>query len=102
MYAIIQDRGRQYQVKPGDRIVIDRRNEVNVGATFDCPVLLVSDDAGVTVGTPVVADRKAVLKVVGHHRGPKVIVGTYKRRKNERKRIGHRTDLTTAEVVSVA
>ena len=101
MYAVIQDRGHQYQVAPGARLSVDRM-EVTEGDTVEMPVLLVSDDAGVKVGTPFVEGTKATLKVVKSLvKGDKVIAGTFKRRKDSRRRIGHRQQFSILEVVSI-
>jgi large subunit ribosomal protein L21 len=101
MDAVIQDRGHQYRAVAGDRLTIDR-STAEVGATVEMPVLLIADDAGVKVGSPFVAGAKAVLKVVQHKRGEKVIIGKYKRRKHSVKRRGFRADLTVVEVVSIS
>jgi large subunit ribosomal protein L21 len=66
------------------------------------PVLLIADDAGVKVGSPFVAGAKAVLKVVEHTRGDKIVIGKYKRRKHNLKRRGFRADQTVVEVVSIS
>ncbi|MDA3961865.1 MAG: 50S ribosomal protein L21 [Planctomycetota bacterium] len=100
MYAVIDDRGRQYQAAPGDRITLDRLDS-EVGATVEAGVLLIADGAQVEVGAPHVAGKKAVLKVLSHTRGKKGIAGTFKRRKDSRRRIGFRHDHTVVEVVSV-
>lgn len=100
MYAIISDRGRQYRAAPGDKLVLDR-SEAEVGATIDAQVLLLSDGGSVKVGAPYVAGAKATLKVLEHHRGEKLIVAKYKRRKHSGRRNGFRHEHTLVEVVSV-
>jgi large subunit ribosomal protein L21 len=100
MYAVIEDRGRQYQAAPGDRLTLDRMDQ-EVGTTVDVAVLLVSDGAQVEVGAPRLEGKKAVLKVLSHTRGKKGIAGTFKRRKDSRRRVGFRHDHTVVEVVSV-
>lgn len=100
MYAVINDRGRQYRAAPGERLTLDR-NEAEVGATVEMPVLLIADESGVKIGAPVVAGAKAVCKVVAHERGEKGIVGKFKRRKHSRKRMGFRHEHTIVEVVTI-
>lgn len=100
MYAVIEDRGRQYNTAPGQRLLLDRL-DAEVGSTVETPVLLVADGANVEVGAPQLAGKKAVLKVVSHTRGKKGIAGTFKRRKDQRRRVGFRHDHTVVEVVSV-
>ena len=100
MYAVIQDRGHQYRAVAGDRLTIDR-SAAEVGTTVEMPVLLIADDSGVKVGAPFVAGAKAVVKVLEHTRGDKIIIGKYKRRKHNLRRRGFRADLTVVEVVSI-
>ena len=100
MYAVIQDRGHQYRATQGDRLTIDR-NQAEVGATVELPILLLANEAGVKVGAPFVAGAKAVLKVVEHKRGDKITIGKFKRRKHNLRRHGFRSEQTVVEVVSI-
>lgn len=100
MYAVIQDRGHQYRAVAGDRLTIDR-NQAEVGATVEMPILLLANEAGVKVGSPFVAGAKAVLKVVEHKRGEKITIGKFKRRKHNLRRHGFRSEQTVVEVVSI-
>jgi large subunit ribosomal protein L21 len=101
MYAVIQDRNRQYRTSAGERLILDR-SEHEVGATFEVPVLLLADGASVKIGSPFVAGAKAVCKVVEHTKGEKLIIGKYKRRKHmTNRRKGFRASQTVVEVVSV-
>lgn len=102
MYAVIQDRNRQYRAAPGDTLTLDRADEHAVGATFEVPVLLLADGGSVQVGSPFVAGAKGVLKVVEHIRGEKLIIGKFKRRKHmTNRRKGFRHAHTVVRVVSV-
>ncbi len=101
MYAVIQDRGRQLRATTGEKLTLDR-NDVEVGATVEMPVLLLADAAGVRVGAPFVAGAKAVVKVLAHERGKKGIVGMFKRRKHSHRRHGFRAEHTIVEVVSIS
>lgn len=100
MYAVIEDRGRQYQAAPGERITVDRI-DAEVGASVDAGVLLIADGDEVAVGAPRVAGKTAVLKVLRHTRGKKGIAGTFKRRKDSRRRVGFRHEHSVVEVVSI-
>jgi len=101
MYAVILDRGRQFRATPGVKLTLDR-NESEVGATVEMPVMLLADDSGVRVGAPYVSGAKAVVKVLAHERGTKGIVGKFKRRKHSRRRHGYRAEHTIVEVVSIS
>lgn len=101
MYAIIEDRGRQYQAEAGKRFEIDHL-DAEPGATVEVPVVMFcADGAAPEIGAPRVPGRKAVLKVVQQGLGPKVVIGVFKRRKNQNRRKGFRAMRTTVEVVSI-
>ena len=90
MYAIISDSGRQYTVKEGDVLCVDYR-EAEKGSTIDFDnVLAVSGDAGLTVGTPSVEGAKVSAEVIGPKLGKKLVVQKFRRRKNSRRKTGHR------------
>ena len=100
MYAIIQTGGKQYKVEAGDEILVEKLDaEVNAEVEFD--VLLVADDAGVKIGTPVLDGVKAKAKVVEHGKGKKVLVFKYKPKKNIRTKRGHRQPYTKVEILSI-
>ena len=100
MYAIIRTGGKQYKVEAGDEILVEKLDaEVNAEVEFD--VLLVADDAGVKIGTPVLDGVKAKAKVVEHGKGKKVIVFKYKPKKNIRTKRGHRQPYTKVEILSI-
>ena len=100
MYAIIQTGGKQYKVEAGDELLVEKLDaEVNAEVEFD--VLLVADDAGVKIGTPVLDGVKAKAEVVEHGKGKKVIVFKYKPKKNIRTKRGHRQPYTKVEILSI-
>lgn len=100
MYAIIQTGGKQYKVAVGDEILVEKLNaDVDTEVAFD--VLLVSDEAGVQVGHPVLDGVKATAKVLEHGKGKKVIVFKYKAKKNIRTKNGHRQPYTKVEILSI-
>jgi large subunit ribosomal protein L21 len=100
MYAVINDRGRQYQASPGIQLTIDRR-EGEPGSTFELPVQILSDGGTVRVGAPYVAGTKAVCKVLDHTLGEKIVIGKFKRRKRNMRRQGFRHSHTVVQVVSI-
>jgi large subunit ribosomal protein L21 len=102
MYAVIQDRNRQYRAAKGDKLTLDRAETLEVGSTVELPVLLLADGASVKVGSPFVAGAKAVVKVLQHSLGDKITVGKYKRRKHvTNRRKGFRHQHTVVEVISI-
>jgi large subunit ribosomal protein L21 len=100
-FAVIQAQGLQFRVakdeehvmphlgkEPGEEIRIDR-------------VLLVSDGDGIQVGRPLVEGAVVTMQVVGDEKGDKITVGTYKRRKKYRRKIGYRDTLTRVKILGI-
>ena len=98
MYAVIETGGKQYRVQEGDVLKVEKI-EANVGDTVTIDrVLLVAQDGAVKVGSPLVDGAKAMLKVVEHGKGEKIIVFKYKAKKNYRRKQGHRQPYTKVRV----
>ena len=91
MYAVIEDRGKQYKVAQGDCIAIDLCDDATPGEliTFD-KVLFCSNDLAVHVGAPTVAGAKVVAQVEGDFKGKKTVHFTFRRRKASQRKVGHR------------
>ena len=102
MYAIIATDGRQYKVEEGQEIQVDLR-EAKEGdkVTFD-RVLLVSGGGGVKVGQPTVAGASVTGEVLGQEMGDKIYIQKIRRRKNFRRRTGHRQMYTRVRIESIA
>jgi large subunit ribosomal protein L21 len=102
MYAIIAADGRQYKVQSGDEIQVDLRDGAQIGdtVTFD-QVLLVSGEGGVKVGKPTVAGASVAAEVLGDEKGEKVYIQKMRRRKNFRKRTGHRQSYTRVRIGAI-
>jgi large subunit ribosomal protein L21 len=101
MYAVIKAKGKQYRVEPGATVRIDKIDgDAGAKLQFD-EVLLVADGEDVTVGTPHVAGATVAAEIVGHVKGPKLVVFKFRRRKAYRKRTGHRQDYTTLKITGI-
>lgn len=101
MYAIIRAAGKQFRVAQNDVITVDRlAAEAGAEVVLD-QVLMVSGDAGVTIGTPYVPGAKVVGSVVRHYRGKKIRGFTYKPKKDSSRRFGHRQDLTSVQIKDI-
>jgi large subunit ribosomal protein L21 len=102
MYAIIADGGRQYKVEEGQELVIDYRDaEQGSQIQFD-RVLALADESGIKIGKPVVAGAVVTAEVVGAMQGEKIYVQKFRRRKNSRRRTGHRQIHTTVRISRIA
>ena len=100
-YAIIRTGGKQYRVEPGDVIRVESLPG-DVGSDVQFPeVLLRSTAEGVVLGAPLLDGATVAGKIVGQGKARKILVYKKKRRKNYRRRAGHRQLVTTVQVLSV-
>ena len=101
MYAIIETGGKQYKVSEGDVVFIEKLDvEEGAEVTFD-KVLMAGDGDAVKVGTPVVEGATVTAKAVKNGKAKKVVVFKMKRKKNERKKKGHRQPYTKIEITAI-
>jgi large subunit ribosomal protein L21 len=101
-YAVIKTGGKQYRVQADDVIEIERTGAEAGSAIEFKDVLMVGGDAGAKIGTPVLAGASVKAEVVELTRGPKVIAFKKRRRKNSRRKRGHRQDLMTVKITSIS
>lgn len=100
MYAIIQDGGRQLKVEAGQELKVDYR-DLPKGETVTFDVVAVRDDAGIKLGKPVLAGASVTAEVLGVEMGPKLVVQRLRKRKNSRRRTGHRQIHTTVKISAI-
>ena len=103
MYASVEINGQQFKVEEGKKLFINRLKDAEAGKTVEFDkVLLVDNNGTVTVGAPTVSGAKVVVEVVNPLvKGDKVIVFKMKRRKDYRKKNGHRSQFTEVEIKQV-
>lgn len=101
MYAIIVTGGKQYKVEPGDVVYIEKLGvEENAEVTFD-QVIAVGADDGIKVGDPFVKGATVSAKALKNGKGKKIVVFTYKSKKNEKRKKGHRQPYTKVEISAI-
>ena len=94
MYAVIRTGGKQARVAPGDRVRVEKL-EGAVGDTVEfSEVLLLENEGGTRIGTPLLDGVKVVGTITDQARGPKIVVFKMKRRKGYRRKQGHRQAYT--------
>ena len=96
-YAIIKVAGKQYRVREGERLLVDRLHE-DEGATFVPTVLLVGGDGAPRLEP---GDGAVTAKVLGDVKGPKIRIGKYKKRTGYRRHTGFRASLTQIQIESI-
>lgn len=101
MYAVIETGGKQYKVEAGDVLFIEKLDvEADSELTFD-KVLAVGSDDGIKTGAPYVDGATVTAKVVKNGKSKKIVVMTYKPKKNEKRKKGHRQPYTKVEISAV-
>ncbi|MBR5113365.1 MAG: 50S ribosomal protein L21 [Clostridia bacterium] len=101
MYAIIETGGKQYKVEAGDVIFVEKLGaEDDSEYTFD-KVIAVGTDDGIKVGATYVSGATVAAKVVKNGKGKKITVMTYKPKKNEKRKLGHRQPYTKVEISAI-
>jgi large subunit ribosomal protein L21 len=101
MFAIVKTGGKQYRVAPGDQIVVERlEGEVGAEISLDQVLAISGGDSG-AIGRPTLADVSVRARIVQQPRGTKIIVFKKKRRKNYRRKHGHRQELTVLRIEQI-
>jgi large subunit ribosomal protein L21 len=101
MYAVIETGGKQYQVKEGDTIFIEKLDaQADEKVSFD-KVVAVGKDNGLTVGAPYVDNASVEAKVLKNGKAKKITVFTYKPKKGEKRKMGHRQPYTQVQIEAI-
>lgn len=101
MYAVIKTGGKQYQVKEGDILKVEKLN-AEVGSSYDFEeVLLVSNERDLKVGSPLVDGAKVSAEVLEHGKGKKIVVFKYRPKKGSQTKQGHRQPYTRVRINSI-
>lgn len=99
MYAIIVTGGKQYNVKPGDVVKVEKL-DVEAGNTVKFDVLFINDEGTVIAGNDV-KNAYAEAEVLGNGKGDKIVVYKYKAKKNIRHKQGHRQPFTAVKILNI-
>ncbi len=110
MYAVICiDGGRQYRIEEGQELLVDFRRDPESGDPLETGrmvqferILAFGDTTGVTFGTPTIDGAIVEAEVLGHKRGKKIIVQKFNRRKNYRRKKGHRQNYTRIKISKIS
>ncbi|MEE0264661.1 MAG: 50S ribosomal protein L21 [Acutalibacteraceae bacterium] len=100
MYAIIETGGKQYKVEAEDVIYIEKL-DAEADATVEFKVVALSNDAGLMVGAPYVEGATVTAQVLKNGKGKKITVATYKPKKGEKRKMGHRQPYTKVKIQAI-
>lgn len=102
MQAVIRTGGKQYLVKPGDKIDVELLGNIENDEVKFEDVLMISDgENDIKVGTPTIKGATVSGRLLGEKKGKKVIIFKYKRRKGYRNKKGHRQKFTSVEITDI-
>ena len=100
MFAVIETGGKQYKVQYGDVIYVEKL-AAEEDSFVEFKVVALSDENGVKIGTPYVEGASVTAKVLKNGKGKKITVFTYKAKKNEQRKMGHRQPYTKVQIEAV-
>lgn len=101
MYAVIETGGKQVRVQEGDIVFIEKLDaEAGAAVTFD-KVVAVGTDDGIKVGVPYVEGAAVTATVLKNGKGKKITVFTYKPKKGQKRKMGHRQPYTQVQIGSI-
>jgi len=101
MLAVIKTGGKQYLVKPGDKIKIEKIDKNEGEQIVFSEVFLVENDKKVQIGAPIVSGAKVEAKILKQAKREKVIIFKYKSKKRYSRKIGHRQPYTEVEIIEI-
>ena len=102
MYAVVKTGGKQYRVQKEDVVLVEKLNANDGDQLVLGDVLMVGDGKKVTLGTPLINDAAVMAQVIRQTRGPKITMIYKRRRKNSRRKQGHKQDLTLLRIIEIA
>ncbi len=100
-YAVIKTGGKQYRVAPGDKLRVEKLPGSVGDAITLGEVLLIGGGAAPKVGRPLVSGATVEARITAQDRGKKIIIFKFRRRKNYRRKTGHRQSFTALEITQI-
>ena len=102
MYAVVKTGGKQYRVEKEDVVLVEKLNANDGDQLVLDKVLMIGEGKKVTLGNPMINDAAVMAQVVRQTRGPKITMIYKRRRKNSRRKQGHKQDLTLLKIIDIA
>jgi len=102
MYALIQTGGKQFKVSEGTMLKVEKlAGEKGGTLVFDQVLMIAGDDGEAKIGSPILDGAKVTAEIIEQGKNKKVVVYKYKKRKNYRRKQGHRQPYTKVIVKSI-
>ena len=102
MYAVVKTGGKQYRVEKEEVVLVEKLNANDGDQVVLDNVLMIGEGKKVTLGNPMINDAAVMAQVVRQTRGPKITMIYKRRRKNSRRKQGHKQDLTLLKIIDIA
>ena len=102
MFAIVKIGGKQYKVKEGDIIFVEKLASEEGETVEFTDVIAVSQESGFTVGAPTVSGASVSATIVKQGKDKKIYVMTYKPKKNQKRKLGHRQPHTKIQIQKIS
>jgi large subunit ribosomal protein L21 len=99
-YAVIKTGGKQYSVREGETLLVERLTGEE-GSTFELQPLLIAGDGDAVYDADGLAKSVVKAEIVAHERGPKLRIFKFKPKRGYRRRTGHRQDLTRIRITGI-
>ena len=102
MYAVVETGGKQYKVSEGDVLYVEKLDVKEDAKVILDKVLAIGTEKGLKVGTPYVKGAAVEAKALKNGKAKKILVMTYKPKKNEKRKMGHRQPYTKLEILKIS
>ena len=102
MYAVLKTGGKQYRVEKEDIDLVEKLDANDGDQVVLNDILMIGEGKKVTLGSPLVNDAAVMAQVIRQTRGPKITMIYKRRRKNSRRKQGHKQNLTLLKIIDIA
>jgi large subunit ribosomal protein L21 len=102
MYAVVKTGGKQYRVEKKDVVLVEKLDANDGDQVVLNNILMIGEGKKVTLGSPLVNDAAVMAQVIRQTRGPKITMIYKRRRKNSRRKQGHKQNLTLLKIIDIA
>ena len=102
MYAVLKTGGKQYRVEKDDVVLVEKLDANDGDQVVLNDILMIGEGKKVTLGSPIVNDAAVMAQVIRQTRGPKITMIYKRRRKNSRRKQGHKQNLTLLKIIDIA